>query len=381
MTASPSALFAAAREDPPGQLPVVRLSGRLGLAQAPALWDTLRALALPAKVDAALVLDLTGVESADGGAVALVVRLERELAARGTTVEVRGAAGQVKDILQLYRERQACAPLHPAPDRESILGQLGATTLTLLGAIKDDLAFVGNILLAAIAAARRPSSVPWGDVTRVLERVGADGVPIVSLLLFLVGLIIAFQSAVQLDRFGATLYVADAVAVSITTELGPLMTAIIFAGRSGAAFAAELGTMRVSEEVDAIRTMGLCPYRFLVFPRLLALTLAAPLLTMLADVVAITGGLLVGILILDQTVIAYLTQTKHALSLWLVGQGLLKSTVFGWAVALIACCRGLGTGGGAEGVGRSTTSAVVTSLFALVLLDAVFTVTFRVLGL
>lgn len=375
------AAFAAVREDPPGQLPVVRLSGRLGLQEAPALWDALRGLALPARKDEALALDLSQVEAADGGAVALVVRLECELAARGTALEVRGAAGKVKDILQLYRERQACAPLHPAPDRQPVLTQVGATTLSIVGAIKEDLAFIGNILLAAGAALRRPSSVPWGDVTRVLERVGADGVPIVALLLFLVGLIIAFQSAVQLERFGATIYVADAVAVSITTELGPLMTAIIFAGRSGAAFAAELGTMRVSEEVDAIRTMGLCPYRFLVFPRILALTIAAPLLTVLADVVAISGGLLVGLLVLDQTTISYMTQTKHALTLWLVGQGLLKSAVFGLAVGLIACDRGLGTGGGAEGVGRSTTSAVVTSLFALVLLDAIFTVTFRVLGL
>jgi phospholipid/cholesterol/gamma-HCH transport system permease protein len=171
------------------------------------------------------------------------------------------------------------------------------------------------------------------------------------------------------------------VALSITRELGPLMTAIIVAGRSGAAFSAELGTMKVSEEIDALRTLGLDPYLFLVFPRVIALVLVVPLLTLLADIVGILGGLLVGLLSLDLTVHAYLLETQNRLALWDVGSGMLKSVVFALAVALIACQRGLATQGGAEGVGRATTSAVVTSLFALVVIDALFTVLFNAFGL
>jgi phospholipid/cholesterol/gamma-HCH transport system permease protein len=186
---------------------------------------------------------------------------------------------------------------------------------------------------------------------------------------------------VQLRQFGANIFVADLVALSITRELGPLMTAIIVAGRSGAAFSAELGTMKVSEEIDALRTLGLDPYLFLVFPRVIALILVMPLLTILADVVGILGGLLVALLGLDLTVNAYLLETRKALDLWDVGSGILKSLVFALNVALIACQRGLATSGGAEGVGRATTSAVVSSLFALVVLDAIFTMLFNAFGM
>jgi phospholipid/cholesterol/gamma-HCH transport system permease protein len=184
-----------------------------------------------------------------------------------------------------------------------------------------------------------------------------------------------------LKQFGANIFVADLVALSITRELGPLMTAIIVAGRSGAAFAAELGTMRVSEEIDALVTLGLDPYRFLVLPRVLALLVVTPLLTFLADLCGILGGLLVALLTLDLTVGSFLRETRSALELWDVGSGLVKSVAFGLVLALIACQRGLAASGGAEGVGRAATSAVVTSLFALVLMDALFTVLFNAFGL
>jgi len=197
---------------------------------------------------------------------------------------------------------------------------------------------------------------------------------------FLVGLVTAFQAAIQLRQFGANIFVADLVGLSMTRELAPLMTAIIVAGRSGAAFSAELGTMRVSEEVDALRTLGFDPYQFLVFPRVLTLVVALPLLTILADAVGIAGGLLVAMLGLDITPNAYLIQTQKAVELWDVFSGCLKAAVFGLNIALIACQRGLSARGGADGVGRATTSAVVTSLFAIVVLDAIFTVLFHAFG-
>jgi phospholipid/cholesterol/gamma-HCH transport system permease protein len=191
----------------------------------------------------------------------------------------------------------------------------------------------------------------------------------------------AYQSALQLRQFGASIYVADLVGVSMTRELGPLMTAIILCGRTGAAFSAELGTMKVSEEVDALRTLGFLPLPYLVMPRILGLMAVAPLLTLLADAIGITGGLVVGSTMLDITPRAYWVETLSAVKPWDIWSGSLKSVVFAGAIALIACQQGLATSGGAEGVGRRTTSAVVSILFMLILLDAVFTVLFGALGL
>jgi phospholipid/cholesterol/gamma-HCH transport system permease protein len=210
-----------------------------------------------------------------------------------------------------------------------------------------------------------------------MERTGADAVPIVILINFLVGFVMAFQGAVQLKQFGANIFVADLVGLSVTRELGPLMTAIIVCGRSGAAFAAELGSMKVSEEIDALRTMGFGAMRYLVLPRVVALILVIPLLTLMADFVGILGGLVVGLTTLDLSVAGYVNETRKALSVWDVYSGVIKSMVFGLAIALIACQQGLATTGGAEGVGRRTTASVVTILFSLILLDAGFTVLFH----
>jgi phospholipid/cholesterol/gamma-HCH transport system permease protein len=228
---------------------------------------------------------------------------------------------------------------------------------------------------------RAPRTANWRDLTPTMERTGADAVPIVILINFLIGFVMAFQGAVQLKQFGANIFVADLVGLSVTRELGPLMTAIIVCGRSGAAFAAELGSMKVSEEIDALRTMGFGVMRYLVLPRALALILVMPLLTLLADLVGLLGGLVVGLTTLDLSVAGYITETRKALTLWDVYSGLIKSAVFALAIALIACQQGLATTGGAEGVGRRTTSSVVTILFSLILLDAGFTILFHAFNL
>lgn len=367
---------------PPGAGLVIPLRGYLTFDGAPAMWTDLRArlgLDAGAPVPAATI-DLSDVVGADGGVLALLIQLRTAAARRGARLELRGANERVGELLDLYATRMARPALRPPPAREGVLEQVGAFAMRVHDELVGVLTFIGHVVRAGLAGLRRPRSVPWADVARALERVGADGVPIVVLISFLIGLIIAFQSAVQLKQFGAELLVANAVGLSITRELGPLMTAIIIAGRSGASYAAELGTMRVSEEVDALRTLGLDPYRYLVVPRVLALVLALPLLTILSDAMGILGGFVVGIGQLGLPPVAYLNKTQQAVGLWDVGQGLLKSGVFGVAVAMIACERGLSTSGGAEGVGRSTTAAVVTSLFALVVLDALFTIIFHIYG-
>ena len=215
----------------------------------------------------------------------------------------------------------------------------------------------------------------------LMERTGANALPIVALINFLVGLVMAFQSAGQLKRFGASMFLADLIGISMTRELGPLMTAIVVCGRSGAAFAAELGSMKVNEEIDALRTMGFGPTRFLVFPRVIALMLVMPMLVLVADLVGTAGGMLVASASLDITASAYLHEIQRSVKLWDVTSGLMKSVLFGLAIALVSCQQGLATSGGAEGVGRRTTSAVVTTLFALILIDAAYVLFFRAFDL
>ena len=353
----------------------VRLSGELVLEEAAALLHELGALlAAPARE---LVLDLSRVERADMATLALLGHAQSRASA---PVRLAGAKGKVAELLE--RSGGALRPsLRPPPPRVSVFEQVGRVTELLLGELRAALAFLGEATRGAWAAVRHPRTVPWRDVGRLMELSGADGLPILGLIMFLVGLIMAFQSAAQLKQFGADILVADLVGLVIVRELGPLMTAIVVAGRSGAAFAAELGTMKVSEEIDALQSLGLDPYRFLVVPRVLALMLVLPLLTALADLVGVLGGLVAALGMLDLTTEAYMIETRGAIQVGDVLGGLFKSVVFAAAIALIACQRGLATTGGAAGVGRSTTSAVVVILFHLVFLDALFTVLFHVHGI
>lgn len=354
--------------------PGVSLGGTFDFADVVTLWDRLRDVTRGA-TGPTFDIDLSRVDRIDGGSMALLVTLRAELSGRGIEVDIVGAEGTVKDLVHLYggdvdaRPRRKRAP-------ESLLSHIGRATLEYADDAKQILSFVGDWLLGTLGLLREPKTGNWKEVVPLMERVGADAVPIVVLINFLVGFVMAFQGAVQLKQFGANIFVADLVGVSVARELGPLMTAIILCGRSGAAFAAELGTMKVSEEVDALRTLGFGPMRYLVLPRSLALMLVMPPLTLLADAVAMTGGLLVGVGSLDLTAQAYLNETQRAVSLWSVGQGLVKSVVFSQTIALIACQQGFATSGGAEGVGRRTTSSVVTILFALILVDAAFTLFF-----
>ena len=355
----------------------LRFTGELRFRQCFRSWaDVLKLAHVPAaRVD----LDLSGLEHLDGAATALLLELRDELGRTGTASDILGAHGPVRAMLELYGTHAPRPSVRPPPRPIGIFDQIGREALELLGESKA-LDFVGDLGVAAFQALRRPRVVNWRDVPRLMERAGADGLPIVLMINFLVGLVTAFQAAIQLKQFGANIFVADLVGISVTRELAPLMTAIIAAGRSGAAFSAELGTMRVSEEIDALRTLGLDPFHFLVFPRVLALAVVLPMLTIFADLIGIAGGMLVALLSLDLTANAYLIETQKAVGLWDVSSGCIKSVAFAVSVGLIACQRGLSTQGGAEGVGRATTSAVVTSLFAIVVVDALFTVLFNAYG-
>jgi len=327
-----------------------------------------------------VTFDLSNVQAADGGVVALLIEVRAELATRGVSAEISGANERVETIVKLYSGHEGVTE-HQKRKPERAVAQIGRATFEAIEEAKALLDFLGSMVLAGLALVRKPRVGHWKDVGPLCEKTGANAVPIVLLINFLVGFVMAFQSAKQLKLFGANIYVADLVGISLTREIAPLMTAIIVCGRSGAAFAAEIGSMKVNEEIDALRTLGISPFGWLVVPRVVALILVVPILTLIADFVGITGGLLVGVLNLDLSPRGYLIETLTAVHGWDVVTGLLKGFVFSIAIALIACQQGFAAVGGAEGVGRRTTSSVVTSLFALVVIDALFTVIFRVLNL
>jgi phospholipid/cholesterol/gamma-HCH transport system permease protein len=321
-------------------------------------------------------LDVAGLLSLDGASAALLLELRDELRAGGAEAEVAGAAGRVEAILELVASSPRGAEARAARKTPGVVEQVGRTAAQLWAFALEVLSFTGQVVAAAGGALRDARRIPWRSVWSLMERTGADALPIIALITFLVGLVSAFQGAITLHRYGADIFVADGIAIGVTREFGPLMVAIVAAGRSGAAFAAELGTMRVSEEVDALRTIGLDPFPYLVLPRVIALGAMVPILTVLGDAVAIAGGATVGVLGLDLTLASYLTETQLRLTFWNISTGLIKSVAFAVAIALIGCKWGLATRGGAEGVGRATTSAVVTMLFSLVIIDAAFTLVF-----
>jgi len=353
----------------------LRLSGRLTLADAGALWQELSKHVAELTKGAALNYDMRSVETVDGGALALLVHVRSDLRLRGVECEFVNASPRIHDLVHLYR-----GDVDPKPRRRrkpaSALEQIGRATIAFVAEVKSVFGFLGTVVLASLGLLREPRTANWKAVMPIMERAGTDAVPIVLLINFLVGFVMAFQGAVQLKQFGANIFVADLVGLSVVRELGPLMTAIIVCGRSGASFAAELGTMKVSEEIDALQTLGFGPVRYLVLPRVFALVLVMPFLTLFADLIGMLGGMAVGLMSLDLTIAGYLIETKKALAFWDIGSGLLKSVVFAMAIAVVSCQQGFATTGGAEGVGRRTTASVVSILFALILIDAGFTVFF-----
>ena len=358
---------------------VVRLSGALKMKSAPLIWANLRRATEGSK-RGNVALDLAGATAIDGGMMSLLVALRADLAARNVTADIVGTPDAFLPLVDLYG---ATAPPQKAKKRSppSAIAQVGAATIAVGLELEAVISFFGEMVHALVGLVRHPRSGHWKEVPPLLERCGADAIPIVVLINFLVGFVMAFQSAKQLKMFGANIFVADLVGLSVVRELAPLMTAIIVCGRSGAAFAAEIGSMKVSEEIDALRTLGLRPFSWLVVPRVIVLVCVVPALTIVGDVIGVVGGYFVGATTLDITTQGYFNETKKALDLWDIEHGLIKSVIFGLAIALIACQQGFATSGGAEGVGKRTTSTVVTSLFAIVLLDATFTIVFRVFGL
>jgi len=356
---------------------VLALSGRLDAATVRTLWDSMRKAAADAPA-MPIVVDAAQVDYCDGAGAALLIDLLRQR--REGRVEIANLKPGFQALLRQFDPKLLDHDLDPEPPRRPVIEEIGVDTLNLWRDIRSQIAFVGEVTAALAHAATHPADVRWKEVWRICERVGADALAIVSLISVLLGLILAFQSAVPMKRFGAEIFVADLIGLAILRELGPLMTAILLAGRSGAAFAAEIGTMRVNQEVDALTTMGLSPVRFLVTPRIIAAVLMTPLLTLYSDLVGILGGALT-MTSFSIPFVTFLKEVDSAVGLPDFLAGFVKSFVFAILVAGIGCMRGLQTRAGASAVGDAATRAVVSGIILLVVVDGIFAVVYYLLDI
>jgi phospholipid/cholesterol/gamma-HCH transport system permease protein len=347
---------------------------------AGAMWRDLGPL-LRTKAPVSLKVDLSEVTYVDDFGVLVLIQLRHMTTAQSGSFSLIHAADRVREILSLlhFDDLTDRVPL-AKKEVPNLFVRLGDAALRHINDFRYLTSFTGSVFLALLYVCRHPRSLRSEDTVLAMQKTGVDALPIVGLISFLLGLIIAFMSSVQLRQFGADIYVASLVSLAMTRELGPIMTAIIVAGRSGSAFAAEIGTMRISEEIDALFTMGFDPTRFLAIPKIVASIIVVPLLTLFSDVFAILGGLVVGVLMLDLTANAYMAQTFVTLTPFDVFLGVLKSAVFAFLISWIGCFRGFRVRGGAAGVGEATTSAVVSSIFLIILTDSVFSVILRYWG-
>ena len=353
---------------------VLQFSGALDTAAAAARWEEAHKAA---KGGQPLTIDAGQVTSLDSGGAALLVSLSRQGAQDAEWREPSEAAP--RGALERFRKAIPAALSPPKPRPFRPLTAIGATTLDKLRALAERMTFLGETVLASLRILPRPWRLRWAEVLRHLDEAGTRAFPLCILLGTLIGVILAFQSSVPMRQFGAEIFIPQLVGISLTRELGPLLASIILAGRTGSAYAAELGTMRVNEEVDALKIMGLDPVAWLVLPRILASMLVMPALTMVMNVTGIIGMMIV-MSTLGFPPVAVLNQLEQWLSVEDLAGGLGKAAIFGLAIGYIGCHAGLSAGRGPRAVGDAATGAVVGGIVALVLLDGLFAILFFRLG-
>ena len=356
----------------------IAIEGRLDSNTTGRIWRQATETVATAKARSVTV-DASEIDYCDGSGIALFVHLRNLQRKAGGQLEIHGLRPEFQGLLEesdLGDLEQLESQRRP---KTSLAEDVGRAVVGFLEDTRSLIGFVGELVSALGTAAMHPRSVRWRDAVRVAESAGVNALPIIVLVSFLMGVIMAFQGAISLRRFGADVFVANLVGLAMLRELGPLMTAIILAGRSGSAFAAELGTMTVREEIDALKTMGLDPVRFLVVTRVIAAVVMTPLLTVFADLLGLIGGAVVmrsfGI-----PLVTFYHQVQYQVTYGSFVGGLVKSFVFGILVAAIGCLRGLQTTTGASAVGESTTRAVVSGIVLIVITDGIFSVGFYYLN-
>lgn len=349
----------------------LEFSGRLNVESTSEIWNEIFET-LAKKDFQRLVVDGSGLEYCDGAGVALILHLERRAFGPEVKVEIRGLKPEFSKLLALFGDEAFIHAEEQGQKKAGLCEQVGGGLAHFLGDLRTLIIFLGELVAALFAALTRPRLLRWREVLHVMEIAGVDALPIVGLISFLVGLILAFQSATPLATYGAQIYVVNLVALTMMREMGAIMTAILLAGRTGSAFAAEIGTMKVNEELNALETMGLNPVKFLVVNRVVAGVLVTPMLVAYAIFVSLLGCFLV-MLSLGYPLVAVLNQLIISVRLQDLVVGLGKGFVFGVLVSAIGCQRGIETRAGASAVGASTTNAVVSGILLIIFSDFVMT--------
>lgn len=355
------------------------ISGRLEMKTSGNLWREALHL-LDQSKSIGIMIDASEVSYCDGAGAAFLVNLQHYIANRGREVSIHGLQLEFRSLLDMYGQVSRETPPRPLREPLSLVEQVGHAAVGVWQDVRVLITFVGELSVGLLHAATHPHRIRWKDAFVTAERAGVDALPIIALIGFLLGLIMAFQAAIPMRQFGAEIFVANLIGLSMLRELGPLITAILLAGRSASAFAAELGTMKVREEIDALTTMGLDPLRFLAVPRVIAAVSMTPLLAVFANLSGLIGGAVV-MRSLGFTLTTYANQILLATHLGDLLGGLFKSVVFGMLVAAIGCLRGLQTQTGASAVGISTTRAVVSGIVLIAIADAIFAVVYYYLGI
>lgn len=352
---------------------VIRCDGEWILPHAGRLKQSLDAQRWPG--NRAFLLDCSRLEAMDTAGAWLLHHLRREVERGGGKLDMQGLQPRFATLLGMIATRAEEAEV-VQPVSYGVLERLGRRSARHSGQVAMILAFIGEAALSALRTIRQPSRLRLRPVLHNIQGAGFEALPIVGLLSFLMGVVVSYQGAEQLARYGASIFVADLVGLSMLREMSPLLTAIIVAGRSGSAFTAQIGTMKVTEEIDAMRTIGIAPMDFLVLPKILALVIAVPLLTVYADILGIVGGMVMAKTQLGINFEDFVDRLDDAvrLSSYLVGIG--KSLVFAVIVGVVGCFQGFQVGGSADSVGRQTTISVVQAIFLVIVMDALFSVIF-----
>jgi len=350
---------------------IMRCSGEWTLQGIPLLERHIAQLAWPAS--GTVIFDGAAIAALDSAGAWLIFRTLRQLERMGLGVTIRGVRPEHQALLQLI-QTHASGERAPGLPRHSFLNRLGRNVWRHLDEFNGLLAFLGEIAVAMLRSLAHPSLMRWRAILYNLQIAGFNALPIVGLLAFLIGVVVAYQGSIQLVRYGANIFVADLVGLSILREMAPLLTAIIVAGRSGSAYAAQIGTMKVTEEIDALHTIGVSPMELLVLPKMLALLVALPLLTVYADILGVLGGMIVAQTQLDVGFADFLDRFDDAIKMSSFLAGLGKAPVFAAIIALVGCFQGFRVSGSADSVGRQTTVSVVQAIFLVIVFDALFSV-------
>jgi phospholipid/cholesterol/gamma-HCH transport system permease protein len=325
--------------------------------------------------------DTTSLTGWDSGLISFLVQSGEYCQAHGIDQDRGGLAEGLKHLVELAEAVPEKKGTRGQSAKEWFFTRIGKATIGYETSITDFLSFIGELAIALGRFVRGKARYRRVDLLEAIQQCGSNAVGIVTLIAFLVGVILAFMGAVQLSQFGASIYVADLVGIGMVREMGAMMTAIIMSGRTGAAFAAKLGTMKVTQEIDALTTMGISPLEFLVLPRVLALVLMMPLLCIFADLVGILGGMFVGVFMLDLSAATYLRETISTLTMVNLFGGLIKATFYGALIAIAGCLRGFQCGNSSSAVGDAATQAVVMSIVMVVVACGIFAVIFNFLGI